>query len=380
MSCDVHIAAADCISCFGFGRDRLWQSLMNSECGFSEIDRFTTVNYVNSRAAMFDELNRVKPGDRFPYLLHKLPIDADYFRGRTGVLTATTKDNIELLEMAERDNRPIESSDSICRLLDARLTELGLEPAAPIRNINAACASATTAIIMAAAAIRRGDFDTFIIYSADIVSEFVFSGFSALKAMTETQSMPFDINRSGLMLGEAAGFVVLKSESQMKRESLRSLAKVDGWAISSDATHITAPDREARGLIAAMGEAVAMAGLTACDISAISAHGTGTVFNDAMEAVAIENVFGKSPPPVFSIKGAIGHTLGVSGLIEVIVSADCLREQVIPPTLGVQTPEPAVSGSVMPVSQKIDGEYMLSTNSGFGGVNAAVVLSRGAEL
>jgi 3-oxoacyl-[acyl-carrier-protein] synthase II len=153
---------------------------------------------------------------------------------------------------------------------------------------------------------------------------------------------------------------------------------VVGWGAANDATHITAPARDGSGLIQATRQALAKAGIAPDDIAAISAHGTGTVFNDLMELTAFQAVFGTRAVPVQSVKGAIGHTLGAAGGIEVALGLKALNCRVIPPTVGFRKPEQGVAGWVSALPLPVTGPYLLTTNSGFGGVNAALVLKGGA--
>jgi 3-oxoacyl-[acyl-carrier-protein] synthase II len=289
-------------------------------------------------------------------------------------LTATTKDNIELLERyiktSKRDSHNISASpmvDFLAKRLDIKCSGY---------NVNTACTSASTAILWAAEMIGNGETDEVVVWGADIVSEFVFSGFSALKVMSPDTGRPFDVNRDGLILGEAAGYIVLMSEEKLLQENKTSLGIIKSWGISSDAHHITAPDRDGRGLQRAIHNALEKASIKPDALAAINGHGTGTVHNDAMEIAVFRQFFGDAMPPVYSIKGAIGHSLGPCGLIEVIVASRSLQEQIVPPVTGLQKPEPEINDHVTMESQRIDGKYTLSTNSGFGGINTALVIEK----
>ena len=161
------------------------------------------------------------------------------------------------------------------------------------------------------------------------------------------------------------------------RESYKSLNEaLCHGGIANDATHITAPAKSGRGLVQAVDQALRSAKKKPEEITAISAHGTGTVYNDLMELNAFRQVFGERKVPMYSIKGAIGHTLGAAGIIEVILGLKALSSQIIPPTIGFSNPEKGAEGQVSSEPQPISGDYLLTTNSGFGGVNAALVLGR----
>ena len=217
-----------------------------------------------------------------------------------------------------------------------------------------------------------------LVCGLDLVSEFVFSGFSALHALSSTACRPFDVSRDGLLLGEGAACLLLMSERRMQQEKRRSLGRIAGWGIASDAHHVTAPSRTAEGLILAVRQAMNRAKVTPADVAAVNAHGTGSVYNDAMELVALHTIFDPLPP-FHSVKGALGHTMGACGALEAIVGLCSLQHQRIPPTTGLQTPEPRGDGRIRAEAQAISGDYLLTSNSGFGGINAAIVLQRSEE-
>ena len=370
----VHIIDCGCVTCLGDGPERLWQSLLANTCGFGPVHRFTTDNYVNSIAGCIPELDDVPHGQRFDAILEKVCQSDIQLTADTVLLTATTKDNIELHESYIRASEDQAGTFSPCSMMDFLAERLGIRNLG--FNVNAACASAGTAILCAVEMIDHEEADTVIVFGADIVSEFVFSGFSALKVMSPDTGRPFDVARSGLILGEAAGYVILASESKLLREKRTSMGKIAGWGTSSDAHHITAPNRNGSGLQRAIREALNKARIDVDDIAAINGHGTGTVHNDAMEITAFNQMFGEAMPPVYSIKGAIGHSLGPCGLIEAIVASRSLQEQIIPPVTGLQDPEPDIKAFVTTEKTSMNGNYALTTNSGFGGINTALVLEK----
>ncbi len=371
---NIHISDYDCVTCFGDGDDVLWKSLLTKVCGFKQIRRFETKNYVNCVAGCVAELDAIPHGQRFTALLEKLCRRNLRTDANTVLLTATTKDNIELHERYVRTSKRDSCNFSACSMADFLVKRLDIKCSA--HNVNAACASASTAILWAAEMIENGETDEVMVWAADIVSEFVFSGFSALKVMSPNTSRPFDVNRDGLILGEAAGYIVLMNEEKLLQKNKTSLGIIKSWGISSDAHHITAPDRQGRGLQRAIHNALEKASIRADTLAAINGHGTGTVHNDAMEMAVFHQVFGDAMPSVYSIKGAIGHSLGPCGLIEVIVASRSLREQIVPPITGLQKPEPEIDAHVSMEPQRIDGTYALTTNSGFGGINTALVLEK----
>ncbi|MBW2345947.1 MAG: beta-ketoacyl-[acyl-carrier-protein] synthase family protein, partial [Deltaproteobacteria bacterium] len=300
------------------------------------------------------------------------PVPADAF-----LVTATTKAGIDNLERLRHGILADPDDILLASIPDIVSQKLGLER--PAINISAACASSAIAVARGAALIATGRADAVLVCCLDVVTEFVFSGFSSLGALSPVPCMPFDRDRNGLSLGEGAAALMLMSRERAVREGRPHLGTVSGWGIAGDAHHITAPARDGRGLIKAVGLALHSAMINEEDISVISAHGTGTVYNDLMELTAFGRVFGRRRLPVYSVKGAIGHTMGAAGGIEVALGLKTLSEQVVPPTVGLSNPEDDAAGLVSPFAREMTGDYLLTTNSGFGGTNAAIILKRGKE-
>ncbi len=241
-------------------------------------------------------------------------------------------------------------------------------------EINAACAAATVGLAIGAQKIALGNVDQVLVCGADLVSRFVHTGFSALKALTKTACRPFDRQRDGMCLGDGAFAILLTSEKTFKKETRAPHVRLAGWGISNDAVHITGPARDGRGLTSAVRAALDMAATPPDEVEAFCVHGTGTVFNDAMELAAIKTLFGDRRFPAFSIKGAIGHTLGAAGGIETALCCQALANQCVPPTIGLKDPEERAMGLVANTAQPFGGQNILTTNSGFGGVNGALML------
>jgi 3-oxoacyl-[acyl-carrier-protein] synthase II len=225
--------------------------------------------------------------------------------------------------------------------------------------------------------ITSGRREVVLVCCLDLLTEFIYSGFSALRALSPTPPRPFDRDRDGLSPGEGAAALLLMSRTRAEKENMTPLGSISGWGIANDATHITAPARNGCGLIQAIRGALKMSAIGAGEISAVSAHGTGTIYNDAMEITAFREVFGERNLPVFSIKGAIGHTLGTAGGIEVALGLKALSERTAPPTVGISAPMARAEGMIREVSVPFSGNRLLTTNSGFGGVNAALILESG---
>jgi len=246
----------------------------------------------------------------------------------------------------------------------------------PVATVSGACASGTIALIRAAQAVASPDGPaSVLVVGIDLLSVFVSGGFARLQALTPATCRPFDRQRDGLALGEGAGALLVSNRAEAKRRGWPVLATIDGWGVSGDAGHITAPCREASGLKRALALCTADGQKP---VGAINAHGTGTKFNDAMEIKAFHESL---PPntPIHSLKGAIGHTLGAAGVIEAAIGVKSLAAGVIPPTVGLLEAgvgSGAISGGS---AQELRYPAILSCNSGFGGINAAVRLVCAAD-
>jgi 3-oxoacyl-(acyl-carrier-protein) synthase len=303
----------------------------------------------------------------FDSLFRNLP----ELRPETPLFLATTKGAAdELLDpKASYKGQPWQIGDKLCK----RLSLSGGHT-----TVSAACASSTIAIIQAALRIATGECDQILVVGVDLISRFVLGGFASLKGLSPSGCRPFDKKRDGLSLGEGGGWLLLSNrKGPFNRKA--DIYCLTGWGITCDATHITAPCRQGSGLIAAISQA--MAGTTEM-VGGINAHGTGTVYNDAMEITAFKKVWdtspktGDKPPPICSVKGCIGHCLGAAGIIEAALSLKSLETQTLPPTVGIMEPEadaPPISGrTAIPLLSS----SILSCNSGFGGINAAILFSR----
>ncbi|MDY6790997.1 MAG: beta-ketoacyl-[acyl-carrier-protein] synthase family protein [Thermodesulfobacteriota bacterium] len=374
----VLITDAVTITSLGNDLEQLWQGLMSGKTGIKTVRHFPVENYTSKYAACIEDLVLLgtrNKNSRIRALLDRLlanmfPVPADSF-----LITATTKSGIDNLEQLCRENRTDTQDILLSTILDIVSQKLKLT--AKGTNINAACASSTIAIAHGAARIASGKVNSVLVCCIDIITEFIFSGFSSLKALSSFPCRPFSRTRCGLTPGEGAAAILLMSEDRAKKENLRSLGRVVGWGVSNDATHITAPAQDASGLTRAVGQALKRANLKKQDIGAISAHGTGTVYNDLMELNAFRQIFGEHQVPVYSVKGSIGHTMGAAGGIEVALGLKALSTGVVPPTVGFSDPEDGTKGLLSSKPKVISTDFLLTTNSGFGGINAAIILAKG---
>jgi 3-oxoacyl-[acyl-carrier-protein] synthase II len=245
----------------------------------------------------------------------------------------------------------------------------------PVQTPSVACASGNVALGSALDLVTSGRADLVLAGGVDALHDFVVHGFGALKAADPEPCRPFDKSRRGLNLGEGAAFLVIESEPHARARGARIRAFLDGYGVSADAVHMTGPDREGRGAARAMAAALAQAQLQPSEIQYVSAHGTATPFNDLMEAKALALVFGAHIPPVNSIKSAVGHTLGAAGALEALLCVRTLETGLITPTPGLSEQDPEIALDVVRgQARSVEARAVLSTSSGFGGTNAAIVL------
>lgn len=373
----VFITDAAAVTALGDSLEKLWQRLLAGETGIKPVRHFPVENYISKYAAYIEDLilpeERPK-NSRMRVLLDRLlenmfPVPADSF-----LITATTKAGIDNLEKLCRGN-PTDTQDLLLSIVSNIIFQK-LKLTKPGININAACASSTIAVARGAAMISSGRANSVLVCCIDTITEFIFSGFSSLKALSPFPCRPFDRSRNGLTPGEGAAAILLMSEARVKKENRYPLGKILGWGMANDATHITAPARDACGLIMAIGQALKSANLKEHDIAVISAHGTGTVYNDLMELTAFKQVFGDRRVPTYSVKGSIGHSMGAAGGIEVALGLKALSAGIVPPTVGFSDPEEGAKEFLSSEPVKITGDYLLTTNSGFGGINAAILLAK----
>ena len=272
------------------------------------------------------------------------------------LILSTTKANIEVLSQGNEDPGPAHAAKSIAE-------ELGVVTQ-PIVVCNA-CISGVAAIILAQRLLEHRDYDYAIVCGADVLSEFTVSGFQSLKAVSEEPCRPFDMERLGLNLGEAAATMILTVDSGQWA--------IEAGAIRNDAFHISSPSKDGEGARLAL-EAIG-AEAVKDSLAQINAHGTATMFNDQMESVAIERA-GLNTVPVNSLKGYFGHTLGAAGILETIITMAALDDHTVLGTKGFE--ERGVSGKILLSSenQTTDKDRFVKMISGFGGGNAAIMASK----
>jgi 3-oxoacyl-(acyl-carrier-protein) synthase len=245
--------------------------------------------------------------------------------------------------------------------------------AGPVLTVSTACSSAAVAVSVAQALLRAGLARRVLAGGADSLSRLTFHGFRQLQLIAPDGCKPLDANRSGMTVGEGAGFLLLECQPPMGR---RVLAEVLGTGLSCDAYHATSPHPEGAGAVLAMRRALADAGIEPASVSYVSLHGTGTPDNDAAEARALKQVFGTSLPASSSIKGLTGHTLAAAGGIEAVVSVIAIDEDLLPANTGIETVDPALGVSPVVEPMRARVETVLSNSFGFGGNNASLILAK----
>ena len=260
----------------------------------------------------------------------------------------------------------------------------------PTLSIVTACAAGTHAIGESAAMIRRGDAVAILAGGTEAaICEVAVAGFTNMQALSTgfndcpaEASRPFDARRTGFVIGEGAGMLVLEDYEHAKARGVPILAEVVGYGLSTDAYHIVAPAPDGSGGARAMAGAIRNAGLEPKDIGYINAHGTGTPLNDKCETMAIKTVFGEHAPqvPISSTKSMIGHLLGAAGAVEAVATIMTIREGTIPPTINLTDPDPECDLDYVPnTARQAQVDYAMSNSLGFGGHNCSLVFGRNSS-
>lgn len=295
-------------------------------------------------------------------MLQQFPVDLK--SKRTGLILSSTKGNIDLLS-------PI--GNTLPEEVHVWKTAQAIGNYFSMVNrplvVSNACISGISALLVAHRLIGDKSYDQVIVAGVDVLSHFITSGFQSFHSLSEVACKPYDIARDGLSLGEACGTVLLSANKTANAIVIR------GGAISNDANHISGPSRDGSGLYNAMAGAMKNAGVQNAEIDFVNLHGTATVYNDEMESKAMQ-LAGLQNVPANSLKPYLGHTLGASGVIESIICMSQLRDHTVYGTTGYTE-----SGTTVPLHISADHQSIerantcLKTASGFGGCNAAIVLS-----
>lgn len=299
---------------------------------------------------------------------------------KTGLISATSVGGMDMTERFfydylenEENRRYIHANDggnSSHNIADY----LGLQ--GTVTTISTACSSAANAIMLGARLIKSKKLDRVIVGGTDALSKFTINGFKTLMILSDTYNTPFDNNRKGLNLGEAAAFLVLESEEIVQKENKKVLAYVSGYGNANDAFHQTASSENGEGAFLAMEKALKVANLSPENIDYINAHGTATQNNDLSEGRAIQRIFGKDVPEFSSTKPFTGHTLAAAAAIEAVYSVLALQNNIIFPNLNFQ--EKMEEFDLVPetkLKQK-NLKHVLSNSFGFGGNCSTLIFSK----
>ncbi|HSO41083.1 MAG TPA: beta-ketoacyl-[acyl-carrier-protein] synthase family protein, partial [Labilithrix sp.] len=247
-----------------------------------------------------------------------------------------------------------------------------------VRSLSSACSSGANALLVGATWLELGLVDAVLCGAADALCRVTLSGFNALGALDPDGARPFDRRRRGLTLGEGAGFVVLERAAEARARGKDAICSLLGWAARAEAHHITNPEPSGSAPSRAMLAALARAGLGPSDIDYVNAHGTGTPLNDPMESRALARVFAGdlARVPVSSQKGQIGHTLASAGAIEATFTALAIARGILPPTGGLEEPDPECPLAHVLTARASPIRAALSSSFGFGGMDTVLVFGR----
>ncbi len=285
---------------------------------------------------------------------------------RTALIISTTKGNIDSIGSDFERSYLWAMGDKIA-------SYFGYE--GEVTTISNACVSGVSAVAIGARMVESAEVDSVFIVGVDVVSEFVVSGFNSFRSISPDVCRPYDKRRDGLTLGEGCGAVLLTSEPLVESGNI----VVSGYGMSDDANHISGPSRSGDGLYYAIDAALQLAGVESGEIGLINAHGTATPFNDDMESKAIA-LAGLTSSPCNSLKPYIGHTLGASGVIEIAIAIEQMLRSKLFGVKGYEESGVPFELNVSATHREAEFNHALKCASGFGGTNAAVILSRGSAL
>lgn len=288
---------------------------------------------------------------------------------RVGLIVSTTKGNVDALDA---DNSFPEERAYLSSLANSISNFFGITRTPIV--ISNACVSGILALATAKRYIQQGMYDHVLVVGGDLVTEFILSGFNSFQALSDELCKPYDKDRKGINIGEVTASALVTNDIELLSEDAVAIL---GEASCNDANHISGPSRTGEGLFRSIQSALEQSQISAKDIDFISAHGTATLYNDEMEAIAF-NRSGLEDVPTHSLKGYFGHTLGASGLLEAIVGVHSLKNDTLYKSLGFDTLGVSKPINLITSTQKTPLRTMLKTASGFGGCNTAVVFKKHA--
>jgi 3-oxoacyl-[acyl-carrier-protein] synthase II len=399
MNRRVVITGLGVISSIGAGWEEFWNNLLRGKSGISPVSSFDTTNHfthnggevVNFSTEDFISAEKMKTMSRATKLglaaailamkdARLSPEDAE--RLTIGACVGITMGSVNMIEEIDDrlvHNEPIDRD--LAYQLPANTTsttiarELNLT--GPNFMFSTACAAGNCAIGYGFDLIRFGKADIVLAGGSDPFSRIAFTGFNQLSAVAPEKCQPFDKNRKGMMVAEGAGILILESLEGALNRHAEIHAEVQGYGLSCDANHMTLPSVD--GVSRCMIKAMINAGIAKAEVDYISAHGTGTSANDRTECAAIRDVFKDDHKniPVSSIKSMLGHTMGAASALEAVTCALILKNNIIPPTINYETPDPECDIDCVPnTARKKNVNIALNNSYAFGGNNASLVLKK----
>ena len=404
MSRRVVVTGLGAVTPIGNNVDDFWAAVKAGKIGFDHITKFDTTDYKCHIAAELKDFNpqdfmdrkaakRMEPFSQYAVAAAKQAIDDSgldiekedpYMVGcaigsGVGSLQAMERETQKLYEKGPNRVNPLLVPLMICNMAAGNVSiQFGLKS---INDVTA-CATGTNTIGEAYRSIQYGEADVMVAGGTEgSVCPIGIAGFTALTALSTVDdpakcSLPFDKNRSGFVMGEGAGVVILEELEHAKARGAKIYAEVVGYGCSSDAYHITSPQEDGAGAARAMTNAMSDAGVIPADVKYINAHGTGTHHNDLFETRAIKLAFGDEAAnlKINSTKSMIGHLLGAAGAVEFITCVKEIQDGFIHKTVGYETPDEEIDLNYCKDSYEEPVEYALSNSLGFGGHNASILL------
>ncbi len=400
------------LSPVGGSAEESWQNLLAGKSGITTIDHFDTTAFSVKIAGLvknFDPeawgISRKDERKMDKFIQYGIAAGlmamndsgfevTDENRSRIGVMVGSGIGGLGLIEQnilglaakGPKGISPFFVPSTIINMVSGHLSILrGLR--GPNLASVTACASGTHAIGISARLIAYGDADIMVCGGSEKAStQMGIGGFSALKALSnrndepEKASRPWDVDRNGFVLGDGAGILVLEEYEHAKARGAKIYAELVGFGMSGDAFHMTATPEDGIGARLAMEAALRDAGIQPSEVNYINAHGTSTHVGDISELRAVKAIFGEAPANtcMSSTKSMTGHLLGAAGAIEAVITVMAVRDQICPPTINLDNPDPEVGDfNLVPhVAQKHDIAYALTNSFGFGGTNGSLLFKR----
>lgn len=376
MMKDIYITDYNCVTPLGFDVESNWKALLEGKSGvglqkITESHEAFFVSKIDDKKLENEFKNNFDNPDftrlEKMFLLSLKPlIEKHQISDETAFILSTTKGNISLL----KNKTTLPESVYLSNLAQKIADFFGFKTKPIV--ISNACVSGVMAISVAKNMILVGKYKDAFVIAGDEISEFVISGFNSFQAIGSEPCKPYDKNRNGISLGEATAAVYITSELN---QSEKFKFKILGDSAINDANHISGPSRTGDGLYESVKNAMKEAKISAGQIDFISAHGTATLYNDEMEAIAF-NRMNLQNVPLNSLKGFYGHCLGAAGLLESIISMESAMHNTLIQSKNFEEQGTSQSLNIIKENQPAKINYILKTASGFGGCNAAIVLEK----